>query len=246
LSPAGSDWLPAAAEPATSAVLPGIPGAAGDVHLVGFATGSNDVDLKVQLLTPSGPITPAGNETLHLKSGVTSAINLPKLTQGQGGSLLLTPSDPGDAEPFVAALRFTLSKNHSTDIAYIPTTDPVGPRASAADNHSTKGSSILLAATTSSAVVKVTTSASTKGGSPVSTTVTIPANSTKLVTPHAPGRSGPFAITVEPISGGPVYAARELTQDINGVPGVTVQTLPDDGGYVDVPDAGQDLSVLEP
>ena len=33
-----------------------------------FAPGENDADLKVQLATPSGQITPAGHETLHVKA----------------------------------------------------------------------------------------------------------------------------------------------------------------------------------
>jgi hypothetical protein len=242
----GSDWLPPTADPATSAVLPGIPAKASSVHLVGYATGANDADLKVQLLTPTGPITPSGAESIHLRSGVSTTVNLPKLTQGQVGSLLLTPSDPTQAEPFVAALQVAITKNHSTDFAYIPATQPVGPRASAADNHSVGSSHLTLTATTGKATVKIISSATTKGGTSNSTTVSIDPNTAKAITLPAPHGSGTFAVTVETLSGGPVYATRELDETVSGVPGFTIQTLPDDGGYVDVPQAGQDLSILEP
>lgn len=50
---------------------------------------------------------------------------------------------------------------------------------------------------------------------------------------------------MEPVSGGPVYAARTLTGSSDGVPGFTIQTLPSDRGLVAVPRAEQDLSVLQ-
>lgn len=241
---AGGDWLPPSAIPADSAVLPGIPADASSVELVAYATGSDDADLKVQLLTPTGPITPAGHETLHLKSGMTTAVNLPKLTQGQAGSLLLTPSDPGQTAPFVAALRVTRGTGGAQETAFVPATDPVGQRATAADNR-TKGSTLSLTATTSAATVRITTSATSSGGTPVSRTVTLKAGTTVAIYPPAPTGKGTYALTVEPLSGGPVYASRELAVSTDGVPSFTIQTMPDDGGMVAVPQAAQDLSILE-
>ncbi len=242
----GGDWLPPSAPPADSAVLPGIPHDASAVHLVGYATGSNDAYLKVQLLTPTGPITPAGAETLHLKSGVTTGIDLAKLTGGQPGSLLLTPTDPSNAAPFVAALRVVRSKNHNEESAFIPATGPVGPRSTVADNESAGGSTISLTATTKPATVKIITSATTSGGTAVSKSVTLKPGTTVAMSPPSPNGSGSFAITVETVSGGPVYASRELSEPFSGLPAFTVQTMPDDGGFVDVPQADQDLSILEP
>ncbi len=242
----GSDWLNATSAPADSAVLPGVPSDTATARLVAYPTSSSDVDLKVRLLTPTGPISPAGHETLHLKSGTTTAIDLPKLTGGQPGSLLLTPTDSGGAAPFVAALRVTRSKDHSQESAFIPATDPVGPRASAVDNHSAKGSVLSLVATGRPATVRVTTSATTHGGSPVSKTVRLKPDTAVAMPPPTPGGSGTFAITVQVLSGGPVYASRELKESFSGLPAFTIQTMPDDGGYVDVPQADQDLSILEP
>ena len=53
-----------------------------------------------------------------------------------------------------------------------------------------------------------------------------------------------FAVTVEPVSGGPVYASRMLSLPLNGVPMFTVQPMPDDRGMVEVPKAGPDLTIL--
>lgn len=63
----GGDWLAAAADPAASLVLPGIPEDATSVTLVAFTPGETDADLKLRLASPNGPITPAYNETLHVK-----------------------------------------------------------------------------------------------------------------------------------------------------------------------------------
>jgi hypothetical protein len=241
----GSDWLAPAAAPADSAVLPGIPGDATSVHLVAYATGVNDADLKVRLLTPSGAITPAGHETVHLKSGMTTSVDLPNLTQGQAGSLILTPSDPARSASFVAALRVTRGQDPAQEIAFVPATTPVGRRASVADNRP-KSATVSLAAPGGDATVRITTSASTDGGTPVTKTVTVTGGTTLAVDPPQPSSgSGAFAVSIEPVSGGPVYASRTLALPQDHVPGFTIQTMPDDGGTVAVPDAGQDLSVLQ-
>lgn len=243
----GSDWLPASATPTGSAVLPGIPADATSVHLVAYATGSSDANLKVQLLTPTGAITPAGNQTLDVKSGQTVSTDFPSLTQGQAGSLLLTPADPGNAAPFVAAVRITRGNGASQEIAFLPATGPVGQRATVADNRS-QGTTLSLAAPSGDATVKVTASAGSSGGTAVSKTVTVKGGTTMAFAPPQPsggaGR-GSYAVTVEPLSGGPVYASRMLQLPQDGLPMFTVQPMPDDGGTVAVPQAGQDLSILE-
>ncbi len=90
----GGDWLAASTDPAGSLVLPGIPKDATSVRLVAFAPGDADADLKVRLASPNGPITPAGNETLHVKAGMTAAVDLGDVTRGEAGSLVLTPTGP--------------------------------------------------------------------------------------------------------------------------------------------------------
>ncbi|MFD4412673.1 DUF5719 family protein [Streptomyces sp. NPDC058467] len=238
----GGDWLAAAADPAGSLVLPGIPKDATSVRLVAFVPGDTDADVKVRLASPSGPITPAGNETLHVKAGMTSAIDLGDVTRGEAGSLVLTPT--GTSVPIVAALRVVRGKGDKQETAFIPATQPVGTRATVADN-SAKGSTLALAAPGRTAQVKVTASAGSEGGTAVTKTFTIKGGTTQNVEAPVPsGLKGTYALTVEPVSGGPVYASRTLAVTHEGVPGFTVQTLPDDRGTVAVPKAQQDLSVL--
>ncbi|POX39694.1 hypothetical protein C3486_16955 [Streptomyces sp. Ru73] len=245
----GGDWLPATADPASAGsglVLPGIPADATSVRLVALAPGSADADLKVQLATPTGAIVPAGLETLHLKSGATTAVDLKDLTKGEAGSLVLTPTD-GSKAPVTAALRVVRGKGADQEMAFIPATRPVGTRATVADNRA-KGSTLSLVAPQKGkdARVKVTASAGSGGGSPVSRTYTVKGGSTLAVQPPRPnGLKGSYALTVEPEKGtGPVYAARTLALPHGGVQGFTVQTLPDDRGLVEVPTAGWNMSVL--
>lgn len=242
---AGGDWVSSVADPAPSAVLPGIPGDATAVRLVVLALGENDADLKVRLASPSGQIAPAGHETLHVRGGMLTAVDLKDLTKGQEGSLVLTPSEGGaGATPVVAGARVTRGKGASQETAFIPATAPLTDRATAADNQE-KGSRLSLMATGKSVKVRVTSSVGSKGGSPVSKTYTVKGKTTRsLVPPRPKGVKGTYAVTVERLSGGRLYASRMLEQKQGKVPAFTIQTLPDDRGKVLVPHSGQDLSVL--
>lgn len=239
----GGDWLAASADPAGSLVLPGIPKDATSVRLVAFTPGDADADLKVRLASPSGPITPAGNETLHVKAGMTSAVDLGDIMRGETGSLVLTPTDR--SVPVVAALRVVRGKGAKQETAFIPASRPVGTRATAVDNRA-KGTTLSVTAPFRTAEIKVTASAGSDGGTAATKTYTIKSGTTQDVEVPVPsGLKGTYALTVESVSGGPVYASRTLAATTEGVSGFTVQTLPDDRGMVAVPEADEDLSVLQ-
>ncbi|MFE5923639.1 DUF5719 family protein [Streptomyces sp. NPDC056468] len=239
----GGDWLAASADPAGSLVLPGIPKDATSVRLVAFTPGDADADLKVRLASPSGMITPAGNETLHVKARMTSAVDLGDVMQGEAGSLVLTPTDR--SVPVVAAVRVVRGKGDKQETAFIPASRAVGTRATAVDNRA-KGTTLSVTAPFGAAEVKVTASAGSEGGAAASKSYTVKAGTTQDVKVPVPsGLKGTYALTVESVSGGPVYASRTLAVTEDGVAGFTVQTLPDDRGMVAVPEADEDLSVLQ-
>ncbi|MEU0676124.1 DUF5719 family protein [Streptomyces sp. NPDC006172] len=239
----GGDWLAASTDPAGSLVLPGIPKDATAVRLVAFTPADSDADLKVQLASPSGLITPAGKETLHVKAGTTTALDLGDVTRGEAGSLVLTPTD--QSVPVVAAVRVMRGKDDKQESAYLPATSPVGPRASAVAN-TAKGTTLSLTAPTGTAQVKVTASAGSEGGTPASQTYTIKAGTTQDVRLPVPaGLKGTYALTVEPLTATPVYASRTLTASIDGLPGFTIQPLPSDRGTVAVPRTEEDMTVLQ-
>ncbi|MFD6434466.1 DUF5719 family protein [Streptomyces venezuelae] len=240
----GGDWLPASADPADSLVLPGIPKDATSVRLVAYAPGADDADLKVQLASPTGTITPAGHESLQVRSGMTAAVDLGDVTKGEAGSLVLSPTDR--SVPVVAALRVTRGKGSKQETAFIPATPAVGARATVADNRA-KGSTLSLVAPEKTAKVKVTASAGTGGGSPATKTYTVKGGTTLAIAdpPKPAGLKGAYALTVEPVSGGPVYGTRMLSAPEEGLPMFTIQPLPDDRGTVEVPKAERDLAVLQ-
>ncbi|WP_217179250.1 DUF5719 family protein [Streptomyces sp. AC495_CC817] len=239
----GGDWLSAAADPAGSLVFPGIPKDAASVTLVAFTPGETDADLKLRLTSPNGPITPAGNETLHVKGGMTATADLGDITRGEPGSLVLTPT--GDSVPVVAALRVVRGKGASQETAFIPATRAVGARATVTDNRA-KGTTLALTAPTAAAKVKITASAGSGGGEATTKSFTIKAGTTQNVEMPAPnGLKGAYALTVESTSGAPVYASRTLESKFDGIPAFTIQTLPNDRGTVAVPKAHQDLSIMQ-
>ncbi|MET8166178.1 DUF5719 family protein [Streptomyces sp. NPDC005329] len=239
----GGDWLAASADPAGAQVVPGIPKDATAVRLIAYAPGDADADLKVQLASASGLITPAGHETLHVKAGMTASVDLGDVTRGEAGSLVLTPTD--QSVPVVAAVRVLRGKGADQESAFITATAPVGTRASAADN-SAKGSTLSLTAPKGTAEVKVTASAGSGGGTAVSKTYTVKAGTTQdIELPVPTGLKGTYALTVEPLTDTPVYASRTLSATQEGVPGFTIQTLPDDRGTVAVPAADEDVAVLQ-
>ncbi|MFI2510166.1 DUF5719 family protein [Streptomyces sp. NPDC018972] len=239
----GGDWLPASTDPSGSLVLPGIPKDATAVRLVAFTPGDVDVDLKVRLASPSGLITPAGHDTLHVKGGMTTAVDLDDLTRGEAGSLVLTAAD--DSVPVVAAARVLRGEGDDQESAFVPAARPVGTRATSVDN-TAKGTTLSVTAPGGTAKIKVTASAGTEGGTEASKTYTIKSGTTQDIEAPVPeGAKGTYALTVEPQSGAPVYASRTLTATENDVPFFTVQPLPDDRGTVAVPTSTEDLSILQ-
>lgn len=241
---AGADWMAPAAEPATSLVLPGIPADATDVRLVAFATGSDDADLTFKLATPTGSITPAGHETLHVKSGMSTVADLGDVTKGDASSLIIGSSDAHTAVPVVAALRVTRGKGAKQEIAFLPATPRIDTRASVADNRA-KGSTLSLTAVGGSATVRVTSSAGSGGGTGSSKTLIVKAGTTTALVPTPPaGLKGTYALTVERLSGGQLYASRTLALPVGDVQMFTIQPMPDDHGTVSVPEAAQDLRIL--
>ncbi|MFJ3883424.1 DUF5719 family protein [Streptomyces sp. NPDC090077] len=243
----GTDWLPASAGPADTLVLPGIPADATSVRLVAFAPGEDDADLTVKLSGPTGPFSPAGKERLHLKGGMTAALDLGDVTRGEAGSLLLAPADPEKAVPVVAALHVVRGTGAKQELGFVPASTPVGERATVADNRDGDQATVLtLTASGTDAKVRVTASPGTGGGQGAATEITVKAGTTRAVSPPpAPsGGKGPYALTVETLSGGPVHAARTLTLPHDGIPMFTVQAFADDRSTVAVPKAVEDPSIL--
>ncbi|MDH6140666.1 MULTISPECIES: DUF5719 family protein [Kitasatospora] len=246
---AGSDWIPASADPASTVVVPGLPGDLSAAHLVVAAPGSDDdADLKIQLSGQNGwfsPVLANGQGTVHVKAGMVTALDLGQLNRQQISAVRLTPSDPSHPTPVIATVRIDRSSNGKSDSAWISGAGPVGKRATVADSRAGGVSTLLLTATGDAATVRVTASASTGGGTPTSKDVQIPAGGTVgLASPEPAGGNGSFGLTVETTSGSGVVAARMLAVNTDNVPMFTIQALQDDHSFVQVPQTQQDPGVL--
>ncbi|MGF1431397.1 DUF5719 family protein [Kitasatospora sp. LaBMicrA B282] len=244
---AGADWIPASVDPAPAVVLPGMPADLSGARLIVAAPGGDDdADLKIQLSGPNGWFTPAGFESIHVKAGMVNAVDLGGgISRQQASALRLTPSDPSHPTPVVATLRIDRSSNGKSDSAWLTGSAPVGRRATVADNRPGGASTLLITSTGDAATVRVTASANTAGGTSTSKDVQVPAGATvSMGAPEPSGGNGPFGVTIETTSGGPVVAARVLAVPANNVPMFTIQDFQDDHSYVQVPQAAQDPGVL--
>ncbi|MFJ9777558.1 DUF5719 family protein [Kitasatospora sp. NPDC101157] len=241
----GADWIPASADPAPTQVLPGLPADTSAARLVVWAPTDDDADLKIQLSGKNGWFTPAGNESIHVKAGMVAAVDLGKVTRDEVAGLRLSPSDDKHAVPVVAGLRVDRTGgNGKSDAAWLTGSNPVGARATVADNRA-GASTLFLTSTGDAATVKVTASAGSGGGTPATKEVQLPAGGTVAIpAPEPAGLNGVFALTVETESGGPVVAARMLSVPNKDVPMFTVQALRDDHSTVQVPQAAQDPGVV--
>ncbi|MBV2154244.1 hypothetical protein RZ50_015525 [Kitasatospora sp. SUK 42] len=241
----GADWIPASADPSATQVLPGLPADTASARLVVWAPPEDDADLKIQLSGKNGWFTPAGNESIHVKAGMVAAVDLGKVTRDEVAGLRLSPSDDKHPTPIVAGLRVDRTGNGGkSDAAWLTGSNPVGARATVADNRA-GASTLYLTSTGDAATVRVTASAGSGGGTPATKEVQLPAGGTvALPAPEPAGLNGTFALTVETVSGGPVVAARMLSIPAKDVPMFTIQALRDDHSTVKVPQAAQDPGVV--
>ncbi|MEO3754367.1 DUF5719 family protein [Streptomyces sp. B6B3] len=249
----GADWLPPAAVADGPLVLPGIPADATDVRLVAYAPGDEDVTFDVGLAGPSGVITPAGNETVAVRSGELTVLELGNLSQGEAGSLVLTPASGSGGGPVAAAVAITAAAHDedgeatgAEELAFVPASASIEQRGSIAGN-TADGTGLALTATRGPVEVEVTVSAGSDGGEPFTENHTVDAGTTLAIAPEIPdGTKGRYAITVERVGGdGRLYAARTLSegggeQDLM----LTVQPFADDRSTVAVPATEEDLAVL--
>jgi hypothetical protein len=219
----GADWIPATTS-TDSVIVPGLPGDTKDARLVVADPGRQDADLKLQLASQTGWITPAGHETVHVSAGSATVIDLGAVTHGQPAALRLSPSGESGAVPVVAGIRI----GRGSDESWTGGSAPVGARATVSGV--TSGSTqLLLTAAGPAATVRV--NAFGPSGGPVTKTVKIPAGATIAVPAPAPSSGGTFALTLES-STPTVYAAR-LQNTSGGL--FTLHPLPDDHSAVTVP-----------
>jgi hypothetical protein len=89
----GGSFIPGAAAPATSVVIPGIPAVPGTRQLFVVVPGTQDARLTVTAITSHGSYQPAGGGGLDIPGGSAAAIPLPSLA-GVPGALRVSANVP--------------------------------------------------------------------------------------------------------------------------------------------------------
>ena len=204
-------WLPAAQAPATSQVLPGLPGTPGGRELYIAVPGATNAQVKVTAITARGSYQPTGGSGIDLPGGSAAALALPSLAGipaairvSSGVPVTVSMSVPGGAPGAPGAFTAAAA--------------PVQEQGVIAGNPAGSGgsSTLVLSAPQAAAKVSVTELTSAGQASVPARTVVLAAGHTAVLTltvPRQAGRASPFAVVLTPLAGsGPVYAGRVVTQ----------------------------------
>ncbi|RCG27927.1 hypothetical protein DQ384_25775 [Sphaerisporangium album] len=204
----GVDWLPAAAAPATSVVVPGIPGGGGLRELYVTAPGERDTVVRVKALTADGFYAMKNRETLDVPAGSTASLDLSTGIGGQPAAIVLSAD-----VPIVAGVMAT-GTGSKQDVAFTAGAPPIDIGSVVADNRAGKkvSSRLILSAPAAAGKVRVQTLPA-KGAAPAPVEVDIPASRTKEIKLAVPGGRGDYSVVVLPLPGsGPLYGGRVLDE----------------------------------
>jgi hypothetical protein len=237
LDPRGLDWVPAAAAPATTVVVPGVPGD-GDARrtLQLVAPGESDATVQVRLVTTEGTIAPVGLETLEVPAGQLFSLALDEIA-ATGPFAVQLDAD----QPIVAGVRIVRAPSGAIpDVAFAAGAPALaGPAVvTEAPRTGTVTTTLLLSATgAADAVVSV---AGAKAGEPLTgaLSVTVPAGQTLAVALGS--AAGPWMV-VTPVAGtGSVHAGWVRAEAGARGPLLTAQPLASAPVSVEVPAARPD------
>ena len=220
---AGSgSWLPQAAPPSTTVVIPGLTVASSAARLFVTVPGSIDARLKVVAYTPAGPFAPF-SATVDASGTATTPVTLSSLGASAAG-LRLTSTVPIVAGVLVPGAGIG---------AFTTATPPVTEQGVVAGNPAAPGLTVGLLLTAPAGAVQarvtVVTAAGAAGGtSPAAgQTVTVRAGHTLAVAVPRPSGRQPYAIVITPLAGsGPLYAVRAVTSGAEGLSGPVTSLLP--------------------
>jgi hypothetical protein len=122
----GTDWIPAAAMPATTVYVPGVMPGKGVRVLTIAAPGEDDATVKIRIISKAGTFAPADRDTVRVTAGSVASLDMSSVTRGEPVTLELTAETP-----IVAGLRqFTNDKKVQQDTAFTSGSQPFsGPAA---------------------------------------------------------------------------------------------------------------------
>jgi hypothetical protein len=201
-----ASWVPAAAAPSTSLVVPGIPPASTNFGLFLVVPGTTNARISVTALTTQGRYQPLGSQQINLPSESATYVPLTPLG-GSAVALRITSNVPVVASVLVPGSGIG---------TFTAATEPIAQQAVIAGNTTAGGRTASVALTAPAGAVRVRITETAAPNATTSQLVTVPAGRTadvSVATPPGAKRGTPFAIVITPQPGsGPLYAARLETQ----------------------------------
>jgi hypothetical protein len=218
----GGSWLPQAAAPATTLIIPGLTVASSAARLFVTVPGSTDARLTVVAYTPAGKATQFPGAPVDASAGATTPLALSSLGASVAGLRLISNV------PVVAGVLVPGSGIGS----FTSAAAPIAEQGVVAGNPAVKGDTVGLLLTAPSADAQASISVISADG-----TVTAPAadqsvtvkagHSLAVPVPRPPGSRKPFAIVITPQAGsGPLYAVRVVTTGTGGLSAPVASLLP--------------------
>lgn len=199
----GIEWLPQSPAPATSVLVPGVPGGSGGRRLLISVPGEADARIGLQAITKDGAFAPQGQSVLDAPAKTVTSLDLDSALSGRTAAVRLVADRP---------ILAGFAAERGADIAYGTSTPPLtrsGPGV-VADNRF--DSTVVLTAPAGAATVQVTTMNAQGKSAPQD--IEIPARrtvETKLAAPNGGDAAYGAVITPKPGSG-PVHASRTLAK----------------------------------
>ncbi len=205
-------WLPSAQPPATTQVLPGLPGTPGGPELYIAVPGSGNAQIKVTAVTARGSYQPTGGNGIDLPGGSAVGVALPALG-GIPAAIVISSTAP------VTASMSVPGGAAGAPGVFTAAAAPVQEQGVIAGNPDSSGGSSQLILSAPQGAARVGLAELTAAGQAGVTfgTVQLGAGHTAVVTlpvPRQAGRPAPFAVVITPLAGsGPVYAGRVVSAD---------------------------------
>ena len=227
LSVVGTDWIPAAAEPATKVFLPGVVDGRGPRVLTIAAPGDSDALVDIKVISDTGTFDPADRSQVQVPANGVLTIDMAPVLQQQAATLQLT-SDV----PIVAGMRqFFGGPNVQDETSFTAGSQPFTTTAAVS------GLPIRPATARS-------TSSSSRSVATSPQRITVKAGTIATVRISAPGGAKWYTAVVTPSQGsGPVLVAHRVRETssygdlVTGYPWSPVRT------EVQVPKAEQDPGI---
>jgi hypothetical protein len=218
-------WLPEAAAPSTTLMIPGLTVASSAARLFITVPGATDARVTVVAFTAQGRFPQFGSAPADAPAGATTSFPLSSLGASAAGLELISNV------PITAAVLVPGQGIGSVTAAAAPVTQ----QGVVAGNPATRGLTVGVVLTAPAGAAKANidvvaqgSGAAAAAGAGGNQLVTVPAGHTVAVAvPRPQGNRQPFAIVITPLAGsGPLYAARVVTAGTGGLTASVVSLLP--------------------